>query len=53
MQIYDGVQKIGIIIATFLHFLTIGLLTFRNCIETSQLEILYTKERVRNIEFIL
>lgn len=35
MQIYDGNQKNGIIIATFLHFLTIGLLTFRNCIETS------------------
>ena len=35
MQIYDGVQKIGIIIAAFLHFLTIRLLTFRNCIETS------------------
>lgn len=35
MQIYNGDQKIGIIIATFLHFLTNELQSTTNSTETS------------------
>ena len=53
MQIYDGNQKNGIIIAVFLHFLTTELQSTTNSTETSKIKMLYNRETVRNIEFIL